>query len=375
MKRSLQPAAASEPVPVTVIIPAYNRPAMTRRAVVSAMRQQPLPPAEILVVDDCSTDGTGDAAREAGARVIRHETNRGEGAARNTALRQARHDWVALLDSDDEWLPNHLASLWPFREGNVLLAGSALRRRPQGDHRFIGPVTVRATSIRSPADIAVLRYIAASAVMIRRDVALDVGAFRPLPRAADLDLWLRVLERGPGYASQEVSIIYHEHPGQISDDESSVQKAARAVLSEYLDRPWMTPGIIDAWDSVIAWDGLRSALARGDRPLALARLGYLLARPVRIHVLLSLLRWRWRERRRSGRLTPEGRPSVAVLCRDVETARTAGERFGTRPRILAHGRPLAYLELARRPAAVLVVKSALDAAIARALGMIPDRLD
>ncbi len=365
----------SEPLPVTVIIPAYNRPAMTRRAVESAMSQQPSPPAEVIVVDDCSSDGTGEAARAAGARVIRHETNQGEAAARNTALRHARHDWVALLDSDDEWRANHLASLWPFREGNVLLAGAAMRQQVEGGHRYIGPVTDRATRLRSPADIAVRRYIAASAVMIRRDVALAVGAFPPIERGVDLDLWLRMLERGPGYVSQEVTVIYHEHPGQISDDQSIMQDGARAVLSTYRDRPWMTPGVIEAWNGVMAWDDLRSALARGDRRVALARLGRLLARPARIRGVLDLLGWRMRERRRSARSTRDGEPSVAVLARDAETARSVAARFGNEPRILPPGRPRAYLELARRPAGVLVVERALDAVLARALGTRSARLD
>src|ERR1700742_3869689 len=98
---------------VSVVIPAYNRPEMTARAVRSALARGPVAPAEVLVVDYCSSYATGEAARAAGARVIRHAVNRGEGGARNTAIREAREPWVALLDSDDEWLPGHLSALWP----------------------------------------------------------------------------------------------------------------------------------------------------------------------------------------------------------------------------------------------------------------------
>ena len=98
-------ATVPDPLPVSVVIPAFNRPEMVARAVRSALEQQPRRPAEVIVVDDASSDDTAAAASAAGARVIRHEVNQGEGAARNTAIRAARHDWVALLDSDDEFLP------------------------------------------------------------------------------------------------------------------------------------------------------------------------------------------------------------------------------------------------------------------------------
>ena len=350
-------------------MPAFNRPAMTHRAVTSAFKQQPAPPAEVLVVDDCSTDTTGDAARSAGARVIRHETNQGEGAARNTALRHASHEWVALLDSDDEWLPNHLDSLWSSRSGRVLVAGSAVRRSPNGSHRLIGAVSERGITIGSPADIAVLRFIAASAVMFRRDVALDVGAFRPLPRAADLDLWLRILERGPGWVAPAVSVVYHEHAGQVSSDGRALLEAARAVLLQYSDRPWMTPHLLDQWDAVLAWHDFRIALARGDLSDAPGPLFELLLHPRRVPALGRLLAWRWRERRRTGRFTAEGAPSVAVRGTQGDAARFAREQYGSALRIAGPARFSAYRQLARRPSAVLVVDNALDASFARALGM------
>ena len=56
--------------------------------------------------------------------MIRHDVNRGEGGARNTGLRAATQPWVALLDSDDEWRPHHLETIWPLHAGNVLVAGT-----------------------------------------------------------------------------------------------------------------------------------------------------------------------------------------------------------------------------------------------------------
>jgi glycosyltransferase involved in cell wall biosynthesis len=81
-------------LPVSVVIPAYNRPSLVLRAVRSALAEGPRPPAEVIVVDDCSGDETGAAAGAAGARVIRHEANQGEGAGRNTAIRAASQPWA-----------------------------------------------------------------------------------------------------------------------------------------------------------------------------------------------------------------------------------------------------------------------------------------
>ena len=132
--------SASPALPVTVVIPAYNRGARIGRAVGTALRQRPRPPAQVIVVDDCSTDGTAEAAMRAGADVFRHEVNRGAGAARNTAIEHASQPWVAFLDSDDEWLPNHLAALWSVRAGHVLVGGATRRCESGGRDRYIGPV-------------------------------------------------------------------------------------------------------------------------------------------------------------------------------------------------------------------------------------------
>src|SRR5664280_2000293 len=98
---------------------------MIARAVASVRAQRPFLPAEIIVVDDGSTDQSADVASALHVRVIRQD-NAGEGEARNTGLLNARYEWVALLDSDDEWLPEHIAALWPHRHGRVLVSSVAM---------------------------------------------------------------------------------------------------------------------------------------------------------------------------------------------------------------------------------------------------------
>ncbi len=99
------------PIPsVSVIIPSYNRAEELPRAIRSAAGQS-LAPLEILVIDDASTDATAEIVERLGEprlRLIRHERNRGAAAARNTGILHARGEWIAFLDSDDEWAADKL---------------------------------------------------------------------------------------------------------------------------------------------------------------------------------------------------------------------------------------------------------------------------
>ena len=99
----------------SVIIPAYDVSSMIGRAIRSAAAQT-LPPFEILVIDDCSTDHTVEVVKALGReipslRLLSTPANGGPSAARNAGLREAKADWIALLDADDAWKPGRLERL------------------------------------------------------------------------------------------------------------------------------------------------------------------------------------------------------------------------------------------------------------------------
>lgn len=97
-----------ESIPVSVVIPARNRVSLIKASVTSVLDQS-CPAQEVIVVDDCSTDGTADVVMQLpGVRVIRHAQPMGAQAARNTGILAARNEWIAFNDSDDFWLPNKL---------------------------------------------------------------------------------------------------------------------------------------------------------------------------------------------------------------------------------------------------------------------------
>jgi glycosyltransferase involved in cell wall biosynthesis len=97
---------------VSVIVPTYNRAKMVERAVLSVLSQT-YPDLEAIVVDDASTDDTQGRIRalqqvDHQIQYFRHESNRGAQAARNTGIKAAKGEYVAFLDSDNEWLPRKI---------------------------------------------------------------------------------------------------------------------------------------------------------------------------------------------------------------------------------------------------------------------------
>jgi glycosyltransferase involved in cell wall biosynthesis len=287
------------PLPVSVVIPAYNRPEMTRRAVLSALNQKPDPPAEVIVVDDCSTDGTGDAAAEAGARVIRHERNQGEGASRNTGINAVEQPWVGLLDSDDAWRPNLLASLWPHREGREMVAGSAWH---SGEalpvDRYAGTLRRGVLELRPEILLYPDNLIPASGVIARTETIREVGCYdERLQFGADLDLWLRILERGEGVMVPDVVVDYTRHEGQVTHDRDAMARAQLAVVRAYEDRPWYSARRVQAWRGGVGWDQFRRALWADDYVGAAQAALFVARHPVRVAGLLGILLRRYRMRR------------------------------------------------------------------------------
>jgi glycosyltransferase involved in cell wall biosynthesis len=241
-------------IPVSVVIPAW-RCAGYVEAAVRSVQGQTLAPQELIVVDDASGDGTSEAARALGATVVEHESNQGAGRTRNDGIEAASGEWIALLDCDDEWLPQHLETLWAARDGRVLVSAAAF-----DGTRALGWSRRRPLVLDTPAKAVIPEpCIRTSGVMFRREDALAVGGFRPeLPRAQDLDLWLRLLERGTGIALPVVTSKYRVHPDQLSADRPAGWQAQREILASYADRPWCTPAVRRKRDAAIRWDESRA---------------------------------------------------------------------------------------------------------------------
>ena len=104
------PLPTSPIASISVVIPAFNR-AKTIRYSIDSVLKQTLSPLEVIVVDDCSTDGTVEIVEsylDPRVRCIVLEKNSGAQSARNRGIKEARGEWIAFQDSDDEWMPEKL---------------------------------------------------------------------------------------------------------------------------------------------------------------------------------------------------------------------------------------------------------------------------
>lgn len=279
---------------VTVVMPALNREALIARALASVAAQE-LPPREVIVVDDGSTDRTAEVARRAGAHVICMPERSGSGPARNAGIAAATTEWVAFLDSDDEWWPQHLRRALKHAGPHAMVAMAAVatsgrwQGSPDPGARRIGPVDMLVPSA----------LVVTSGTVVRRRVLTEAGGFRPLARAQDLDLWLRVLERGSGVTVGEATVTYHEHATQAIKDVALMRTSFERILADHRQSPWMTRSLHDGAMARVVWDDFRSALRSSDRRRAIQHARWIAARPGAVKGLSSVLLQRRRVRARS----------------------------------------------------------------------------
>ena len=206
---------------VSVIIATHNRDWAIGRAVASVVSQD-FGDFELLVVDDGSTDQTHRVLEGfAGDGRLRmwKTANCGVSRARNLAIRQARGEWIAFLDSDDRWLPDKLRAQFDYLRdrGQIKIVHAeeiwirrGVRVNPQHKHRKSGGWLFQKCLARC--------LISPSAVMIHREVFQCVGLFDPqMTVCEDYDLWLRITPfYEVGFVTTPVVVKYGGHSDQLS---------------------------------------------------------------------------------------------------------------------------------------------------------------
>jgi glycosyltransferase involved in cell wall biosynthesis len=295
---------------VSIVIPAHNAAKTIVRAVQSVLVQD-YRPIEVVVVDDCSEDETGEIVEgyaDRGVRLIKLDRCHGASGARNAGIAASRGEFVAFQDADDEWLPSKLTKQMAVLQSDeriIFVSCAANVISPEGvDLGDLYQGRLPATGGQVWRTLLLYNFIATPSVVVRRTALATAGGFSTALRVAeDQDMWLRLASLGHFGYVPDILLRVHMSPGGLSgnfDDqmrytlpmirrhieakrEELTQREINAILGERLSRL----GRVALWQSRYV-DGamlLGQALLRGHHPL---------------DILLALVNWappvRWLKR-------------------------------------------------------------------------------
>jgi glycosyltransferase involved in cell wall biosynthesis len=207
---------------VSVIIPTYNRAHVLERAINSVFKQT-FRDFELIIIDDGSDDETPKLLEKICAQnkncVSYTIENSGVSKARNIGVEKSSGEWVAFLDSDDEWLPHKLERQMsfishhknvPLVHGEEIWVRNGKRVNPKKKHqKFGGDIFLKCLP---------LCVISPSASIIKKKIYLEMGGFdESFPVCEDYDLWLKITSLYPvGFIEDPIITKYGGHEDQLS---------------------------------------------------------------------------------------------------------------------------------------------------------------
>ncbi|MEO0395070.1 MAG: glycosyltransferase family 2 protein [Cyanobacteria bacterium P01_A01_bin.137] len=215
---------------VSVIIPLYNKAPFIRRTVESILAQS-ITDLEVVVVDDGSTDGSGEIVEgidDSRIRLVRQD-NQGPGAARNRGLALATGDYVTFLDADDEWLPNFLTvtlqHLKQRADCALCLTGQYRGENRSDWGKVLSSLGLSSGPWRLPTELPIEQYkpnmdvLHSGAIVCDRNIINRFGGFYDKNRCTygeDIYLWLQVILNYPIYRDLRPLMWYHTEASDLA---------------------------------------------------------------------------------------------------------------------------------------------------------------
>ncbi len=223
---------------VSVVIPTHNRAEYLRSAVASVL-EQTYQDFEIVVVDDASRDNTAEVLAGFGApriKCIRHEAGKGDGGARNTGIVNARGEYIAFLDDDDQWLPEKLALQVATLDRSPAHVGGVYTGHFDVDES--GNQIVKVCHAMRRGNLLEHFFqeasIVTSTLLFRRACFATVGLFdESIPYCSDYDMWIRIAEKYHFECVGQPLVKYRLHANKLSENLPFSIKGRELILSKY----------------------------------------------------------------------------------------------------------------------------------------------
>jgi glycosyltransferase involved in cell wall biosynthesis len=229
----------------SIVIPLYNKARFIERAIHSVLRQT-VQDFEILVVDDVSTDNSIEVVRsikDSRIRLIQQETNRGVSAARNRGIAEAKYEWVAFLDADDEWKPKYLQTIQYLQDKYPGCGAYATAY----EYHFEGSSVTYPDIKGMPKDwegvfedyfktASRSTPICTDGIVVSRKILLDTGGFQEgISQGEDLLMWALIALQHPiAYKNTPLTIYQQSIPGRLTTSSSELPgKAVQILLSKF----------------------------------------------------------------------------------------------------------------------------------------------
>lgn len=223
---------------VSVVIPTYNRAHILGRAIASVLGQT-YTDLELVVVDDGSTDGTASLMQgfsDPRLRYVPQPQNRGVSAARNRGIAEARGEWLAFLDSDDEWLPQKLERQFAAVEGVECVASYCSMLRFDGALSTRIPYSVEGVNAgAAPWPSLLMDGLWFSQTwLVPKRVVLAAGQFdERMSIWEDWDLFLRIALQGPIHHLPEVLVHSMVSPDSLVGQHGNRPRSLRILQEKH----------------------------------------------------------------------------------------------------------------------------------------------
>lgn len=200
---------------VSIIMPSYNTAKYIGESIQSVINQT-YEWWELIIVDDCSTDDTDRVVanfQDGRIRYYKNDKNRGAAISRNRALKEAKGQWIAFLDSDDLWVPNKLEKqLYFMKKNGYAFTYTDYMIRLNGvwlPYIFLGPDVVNRRRMYNYC------YFSTITVMYNRE-KIGLIQIENLRKNNDYAMWLQAIEKSDCYRLPECLSFYIKHSGSVS---------------------------------------------------------------------------------------------------------------------------------------------------------------